>query len=91
MTNNCCKITDFGWTPKLLYMNNHSEVAEYCSPQVLNQQPYNYKADLWSVGVIAYELVTGLKPFSAFTEDYSIDFEKVCVSGCLKRVIEKLL
>lgn len=33
------------------------------SPEVMQQKPYSYKADIWSVGVIFFALITGDVPF----------------------------
>jgi serine/threonine-protein kinase ULK2 len=33
------------------------------APEVLSREMYNYKADVWSVGTIVYELLTGYSPF----------------------------
>merc|ERR1719158_1382615 len=35
------------------------------APEILNYQPYDAKADLWSVGVILFEMLTGKYPFPA--------------------------
>ena len=37
----------------------------YMAPEVVQEQPYTHTADLWSLGVILYELSTGSPPFSA--------------------------
>jgi len=37
----------------------------YMSPELLNRESYSSKSDLWSVGVILYELITGNPPFLA--------------------------
>nr|XP_050855469.1 serine/threonine-protein kinase nekl-2-like [Vespula vulgaris] len=37
----------------------------YMAPEMLSNQPYDLKSDVWSMGVILYELVTKQLPFSA--------------------------
>lgn len=40
------------------------------SPEMLNFRNYNYKTDIWSVGTISYEILTGQSPFKeAKTKD----------------------
>lgn len=33
------------------------------APEMLERQMYSFKADIWSVGTILFELVTGYSPF----------------------------
>ena len=33
------------------------------APEILNRNVYNYKADVWSLGTILFELVTGYSLF----------------------------
>ncbi|KAK3004965.1 hypothetical protein RJ639_018407 [Escallonia herrerae] len=35
----------------------------YMAPELVREQPYNHTADLWSLGVILYELFVGQPPF----------------------------
>jgi len=35
----------------------------YAAPEVLLEKPYNFKADLWTIGIITYLLVAGFLPF----------------------------
>lgn len=35
------------------------------APQVVQKTSYSYKADIWSIGVILFELLNGLTPFHA--------------------------
>ena len=35
------------------------------APEVLNGKRYNHKADVWSLGIVFFELLTGFMPFQA--------------------------
>ncbi|XP_012343953.1 serine/threonine-protein kinase fused isoform X4 [Apis florea] len=35
----------------------------YMAPELIEERPYDYNADLWSLGCIVYELVVGSPPF----------------------------
>lgn len=41
----------------------------YWSPEVLSRRPYGLEADVWSVGVVAFELLTLRRPFTASSLD----------------------
>jgi serine/threonine-protein kinase ULK/ATG1 len=76
------KITDFGFSK---YYNEDNTLLEtlcgspmYMAPEILFHQKYNVKTDLWSIGVILYEMVYGKYPYSAKT---TIDLIKEVKSG----------
>jgi serine/threonine protein kinase len=63
------KIADFGFAK---FTDKETDLAEtlcgsplYMAPEILRYQPYDAKGDLWSLGVIIYEMVTGRPPFTA--------------------------
>ena len=35
----------------------------YMAPEILHYEKYNEKSDLWSVGIIIYEMITGKPPY----------------------------
>lgn len=37
----------------------------YLSPEIVDNHPYNFKSDIWALGVILYELCTSKPPFDA--------------------------
>lgn len=46
----------------------------YMAPEVFNKQyPVDNRADIFSLGVMAYELITGIKPFQGQTVDSMIE------------------
>ena len=102
------KITmlDFGiaknkYTPKLTQLGFVVGTTEYMAPEQFQQQ-VEKKSDIWSLGVLAYELITGYLPFEANNpvtlrskiEKGSFTDPKIMVpqvSEKLKSVIEKSL
>jgi len=37
----------------------------YIPPEIVDNKPYNFSADVWSLGVILYEMCTLRPPFDA--------------------------
>jgi serine/threonine protein kinase len=68
--NGRCKISDFGFAKNLEFGEStilRSVVGTplYMSPQILSKQSYTNKSDLWSVGLIFYEMIYGQTPWPA--------------------------
>ena len=62
------KISDFGISinKNIVNCNNRVGTPYWMSPEVINRQKYNEKTDIWSVGIICYELVEGEPPYCEF-------------------------
>ncbi|XP_017785824.1 PREDICTED: death-associated protein kinase related-like [Nicrophorus vespilloides] len=62
------KLCDFG-VSKILEPGSQVQAilgtTDYVSPEILRYDPITLKADIWSVGVLSYVLLTGFTPFSA--------------------------
>ncbi|KAE8299549.1 Serine/threonine-protein kinase 17B [Larimichthys crocea] len=70
------KIVDFGLARRLGAVGELREILgtpEYVAPEILNYEPITTATDLWSVGVIAYMLVTAERTFSRVSE-LAVDF-----------------
>ena len=66
------KITNFAASRKLVKNNTLKEqigTPFYTAPEIWNEQPYNYKCDIWSVGCIIYELASLSLPFTGDSID----------------------
>eukprot|EP00434_Breviolum_minutum_P007709 symbB.v1.2.006800.t1/scaffold409.1/size210228/3 len=60
------KLADFGFARALPEQDMAATVCGsplYMAPEILRHEPYDAKADLWSVGAILYELLLGRTPF----------------------------
>ncbi|KAI9116031.1 hypothetical protein K1719_012961 [Acacia pycnantha] len=65
--NSDLKIADFGFARSLQPRGLAETLCGsplYMAPEIMQLQKYDYKADLWSVGVILFQLVTGRTPFT---------------------------
>lgn len=65
--NGTVKLCDFGFartmTSKSIVLTSIKGTPLYMAPEVVQEQPYNHTVDLWSLGVILYELFVGQPPF----------------------------
>ena len=60
------KIADFGFARKVdkdMLLNTLCGSPMYMAPEIINKQDYSIKSDLWSVGIIIYQMVYGKVPF----------------------------
>ena len=64
------KIADFGFERFLSYgvmAGTLGGSPMYMAPEVIRSLQYDGKADLWSIGTIMYQCLTGKAPFQAQT------------------------
>ncbi|KAJ4802332.1 Serine/threonine-protein kinase 36 [Rhynchospora pubera] len=61
------KLCDFGFARAMsvntVVLRSIKGTPLYMAPELVQEQPYNHTADLWSLGVILYELFVGQPPF----------------------------
>lgn len=76
--NGCVKIIDFGLatavrksspgSTKTLYpLQGCTGSLRYMAPEVALSQPYNEKADIYSFGILLWQIGTGKLPFAGFS------------------------
>lgn len=61
------KISDFGiatFMSKASHKHSMVGTPNYMAPEILSGDGYDFRADIWSVGMIGYELATGHPPWT---------------------------
>jgi len=69
MASGQIKLGDFGIARVLETMQGYAKTMVgtpyYLSPEIIQERPYAYKSDVWSCGVVLYEMATLKHPFDA--------------------------
>ncbi|CAB1454303.1 unnamed protein product [Pleuronectes platessa] len=66
------KLIDFGLAHRFQQSKEYrstSGTPQYIAPEVINNEPLGMAADMWSIGVITYILLSGLSPFQSDTDE----------------------
>lgn len=67
--DNTILLGDFGIAKELKFSeekaNSQIGTPYYLSPEIIENKPYNKKTDVWSLGVLLYELCALKHPFEA--------------------------
>lgn len=71
---NTIKLHDIILSYLLSFSQEHK--LEYWAPEIIKQDPVNYRAVIWSLGVILYELCTLSRPFKETSVIKLIHFMK---------------
>ncbi|EPY20964.1 fused, partial [Strigomonas culicis] len=108
--NGAVKLADFGFARSMSYntmvLTSIKGTPLYMAPELVQEQPYNHSADLWSLGCILYELYYGKPPFYTnnlyalinqivrdpvqFEEPISSDFKSFLTKLLKKQVSQRL-
>jgi aurora kinase, other len=73
------KIADFGWAVVARSRRNtFCGTLDYLSPEMLRGELHDAKVDIWALGILAFELITGKTPF-----------EENSYTGTLARIVEE--
>jgi serine/threonine protein kinase len=75
------KISDFGLVHQnniRIYLDNFIGTIIYMSPEIIEKKEYSNKADIYSIGLIAYKLATNKYPFIN-SEDRYLKEKKILI------------
>ena len=101
--DNKIKLCDFGWAKELTLENRSTfcGTVEYMAPEIVENENYDYSVDIWSLGILLYELLYGHSPFKANntkniilnikSHELTYDDKNKNVSNSCKDLIKKLL
>ena len=64
------KLCDFGWSTHTIDERRMTfcGTVDYVAPELIHSKPYDDKIDIWAVGILTYELLTGQAPFTGNNE-----------------------
>ena len=62
---NIIKLCDYGISKIGQYskLTSHKGTSQYMAPEIMKGETFNYKCDLWSLGIIIYELFFKVRPY----------------------------
>lgn len=67
--NGLVKLGDFGIAKCLMFTLDKAKTVVgtpyYLSPEIVENRPYSFKSDIWSLGVLLYEIICLKMPFDA--------------------------
>ena len=88
-TSNFAKLGYFNvakeFTSGLNYAKTRVATLQYSAPEIINGKEYSYAADIWSLGVTFYQLLTLNYPFEGITDE---EIEKNILDGKKKEIPE---
>ena len=94
------KLCDFGWAKELTLENRSTfcGTVEYMAPEIVGSENYDFGVDIWSLGILLYEMVIGHSPFKAKNmksvilniKSHDLTYEKPLSREC-RNLIEKIL
>jgi aurora kinase len=79
------KLCDFGWSARVQgSRKTYCGTFDYAPPEILERKEYDLSVDLWCLGVLTYELLTGKVPFEH--EERRIVMQKIVNVSCVPKI-----
>lgn len=94
------KLTDFGFAKQLAVDENawtFCGTPEYVAPEIITNKSHNYRADIWSLGILVFELLTGAPPFTNKTNPAQVypeilkGMRAVCFPSCISASASEII
>jgi len=86
------KLIDFGLSRSFKsgeMMKTKCGTKQYMAPEVLQGHAYTEKCDIWSLGVLAYAMLTGRHPFNDFDDNWrALKIKKADVNWDVKALLK---
>ncbi|KAL4429547.1 hypothetical protein ABPG74_014322 [Tetrahymena malaccensis] len=83
--NDNIKLCDFGWCAEITKnrRNTLCGTFEYMAPETITERDYDYRIDVWQLGILLYELLHGRTPFKPnmqLEEDDRMEYYKNAIN-----------
>ncbi|CAI2164943.1 5795_t:CDS:1, partial [Funneliformis geosporum] len=66
-------ISDFGFCgPADKHLRSIYGNLPYIAPEVINGKEYTFKSDIYSIGMLMWEISSGQQPFTYYVHDYDL-------------------
>jgi len=78
------KLTDFGLARQIGEGERRMTFCgtlEYMAPEVRMYKSYDFGIDLWAIGILTYELLTGTTPFAGNLSETNFNYSKVPIKA----------
>lgn len=83
-----CKLADFGSANQKLFAGTFCGTPLYMAPEMLLKGEYSKTLDIWSLGVLIFELLSGKPPFTVSQTLDKVDAQAVLSKNIIENALE---